>query len=104
AAGRSADHLQLVDRIIRGRSIESHVSTSCFSTSCFSKDRAKGALGQRQLEGVLARWPRAFEQLCGDGSRTARQFGLRRLDTPRLVRDAAERDAPAAVTLHDGSH
>ena len=43
----------------------------------------------------------AGEQPSRDGLCAARHLGLGRLDAPRLVRDAADRDAAGAVALHD---
>src|SRR3546814_6782307 len=71
------------------------------SDVCSSDLPGERSLDQRQLVGILMARPGAREKGGRCRLRAARQLGVGLFASPRLVADAAERDAAAAVRLDD---
>src|SRR3546814_6816212 len=67
------------------------------SDVCSSDLPGERSLDQRQLVGILMARPGAREKGGRCRLRAARQLGVGLFASPRLVADAAERDAAAAV-------
>ena len=55
------------------------------------------------LKSVLIGWTRIRQKSIGRCSRPIRQFGVRRFDAPRLVRDTADGDTASSVRLDNSS-
>src|SRR5215510_16403166 len=67
----------------------------------FCDHQRERALRERDLEGIVLHRPSSLEGGGYHSARPLRQSRLRRLDPPRLRRDAAERHAPRPILLQN---